>query len=625
MPQSTNFNTPPYFEDYNPEDNFHKVLFKPGVPLQARELTTLQSILQNQIEKFGSSIYKEGAMVIPGQIGFDLYNYSVLIEDEYFGLPSSQLVDFIVGKTISGQTSGVTAKVVNAITAEQSEKGYTTLFIKYISASSSNEDSNFTDDEILISNESFSIGNTVISENTDFAKCITENSTNVGSSAKITPGIYYTKGHFISVKEQEIILDQFGTEPSYKIGLQVLETIVSSATDESLNDPSQGYSNFAAPGADRFKLDAKLVKKSISDDSVTDFIELLRLDEGKLEEIVTEDSNQVDRTLENTFARRTYDESGDYEVEPFTFSLEECLNTGINNGVFEPLSTTDDGNVASKDLFEVVASAGKSYVRGFEIKNISNNYIDVEKSREFKEETDVITTTNFSGFTITFSANVSYADVNATIANNDRVVQLRDNSNNVIGYAKLISVDGNEIKVYAITFLTSDKNLSDLRKVQIGASYNFETNVATGGTTYDITSTGGRASLLFAPLIEDRVIKSVEDISLYDIKGFASGSFSSGQVQLTGVKFNSSTFAEYQFVFDGTPNVTGATAVSNLATETLDITLPNDTSFGGSFYVFGPQTITSPTETLISHDKMRVMKLCKTLDYKKSTKKKLVK
>lgn len=614
MPQSTNFNTPPYFENYNPEDNFHKVLFKPGVPLQARELTTLQSILQNQIEKFGSSIYKEGAMVIPGQIGFDLYNYSVLIEDEYFGLPSSQLVDFIVGKTISGQTSGVTAKVVNAITAEQSEKGYATLFIKYINAGSIDETTNtqyvnFEDDEILISNESFSIGTTVISENTDFAKCITENSTNVGSSAKITPGIYYAKGHFISVKEQEIILDQFGTEPSYKIGLQVLETIVSSATDESLNDPSQGYSNFSAPGADRFKLDAKLVKKSISDDSVIDFIELLRLDEGKLEEIVTEDTKQVDRTLENNFARRTYDESGDYEVEPFAFSLEECLNTGINNGVFEPLSTTDDGNVASKDLFEVVASAGKSYVRGFEIKNISNNYIDVEKSREFKEETDVITTTNFDGFTITFSANVSYANIDATITNNDRVVQLRDNSNNVIGYAKLISVDGNEIKVYAITFLTSDKNLSNLRKVQIGASYNFENNVATGGTTYDITSTGGRASLLFAPLIEDRVIKSVEDITLYDIKGFASGQFTNGQVQLTGVKFNSSTFAEYQFVFDGTPtSLSTETAVADLATETLTINL-DDSNFNGNFYVFGPQTIASPTETLISHDKMRVMKL----------------
>jgi len=609
MPQSTNFNTPPYFEDYNPEDNFHKVLFKPGVPLQARELTTVQSILQNQIEKFGSSIYGEGSMVVPGQIGFDLYNYSVLIEDEYFGLPSSQLVDFIVGKTITGQISGVTAKVVNAITAEQSEKGYTTLFIKYISASSSNEDSKFIDDEILISNESFSIGNTVISENTDFAKCITENSTNIGSSAKINPGIYYAKGHFISVKEQEIILDQFGINPSYKIGLQVLETIVSSESDGRLNDPSQGYSNFAAPGADRFKLDAKLVKKSISDDSVTDFIELLRIENGKLKEIVTEDSNQVDRTLENTFARRTYDESGDYEIEPFTFSLEECLNDGTNNGVFEPLSTTNDGNVASKDLFEVVASAGKSYVRGFEIKNISNNYIDVKKSREFKEETDVITTTNFDGFTITLDNNVSYNDLNNTFQNNDRVVQLIDESDDAIGYAKLISVDGSVVKLYAITFLTFDKNLSNLKKIQIGSSYNFETNAVSGGTTYGITSTGGKSSVLFAPLIDDKVIKSVEDVTLYDIKGFATGILTNGITSLTGVKFNSNNFAEYQFIFDGSPTVGASPSVTvDLVAGTIDIDI-DDSTFNGSFYVFGPQTIANPTETLISHDKMRVMRL----------------
>ncbi len=56
MPQTTNLNTSPYFEDFDPNDNFNKVLFKPGVPLQARELTVLQSILQNQIEKLGSSI-----------------------------------------------------------------------------------------------------------------------------------------------------------------------------------------------------------------------------------------------------------------------------------------------------------------------------------------------------------------------------------------------------------------------------------------------------------------------------------------------------------------------------------------------------------------------------------------
>ena len=44
--------------------------FRPGYPVQARELTTLQSILQDQIESFGSHVFKEGSVVIPGNIAF---------------------------------------------------------------------------------------------------------------------------------------------------------------------------------------------------------------------------------------------------------------------------------------------------------------------------------------------------------------------------------------------------------------------------------------------------------------------------------------------------------------------------------------------------------------------------
>ena len=72
MPQETNLNVTPYYDDFNDEKNFYRVLFKPGNSIQARELTTLQSILQNQIEKFGNHFFKEGARVIPGQISFTL-------------------------------------------------------------------------------------------------------------------------------------------------------------------------------------------------------------------------------------------------------------------------------------------------------------------------------------------------------------------------------------------------------------------------------------------------------------------------------------------------------------------------------------------------------------------------
>ena len=71
MAQSTNLNVSPYFDDFNADDNYHKVLFKPGLPVQARELTGLQSILQDQIAKFGQHIFKEGAKVIPGNTSYD--------------------------------------------------------------------------------------------------------------------------------------------------------------------------------------------------------------------------------------------------------------------------------------------------------------------------------------------------------------------------------------------------------------------------------------------------------------------------------------------------------------------------------------------------------------------------
>ena len=66
-----NFNTSPYYDDFAESDNFHRILFKPGAAVQARELTQLQTILQNQIARFGQNIFKEGSVVIPGNIAYD--------------------------------------------------------------------------------------------------------------------------------------------------------------------------------------------------------------------------------------------------------------------------------------------------------------------------------------------------------------------------------------------------------------------------------------------------------------------------------------------------------------------------------------------------------------------------
>ena len=49
MPSKTDFNVSPYYDDFSQAKNFHRVMYRPGFAVQARELTTQQSILQNQI------------------------------------------------------------------------------------------------------------------------------------------------------------------------------------------------------------------------------------------------------------------------------------------------------------------------------------------------------------------------------------------------------------------------------------------------------------------------------------------------------------------------------------------------------------------------------------------------
>ena len=114
MPISTNLNTAPYYDDFDEDDNFQRILFRPGFAIQARELTQLQSILQNQIEQHGRHTFRDGAMVIPGHQVFDNAYQSIKLEPIFAGetIDPSQYYDADNPVTLTGQTSGVTAEVI---------------------------------------------------------------------------------------------------------------------------------------------------------------------------------------------------------------------------------------------------------------------------------------------------------------------------------------------------------------------------------------------------------------------------------------------------------------------------------------------------------------------------------
>jgi len=66
---------------------------------------------------------------------------------------------------------------------------------------------------------------------------------------------------FVDVPTSLIVLDPYSNTPSYRVGFEVLEEVVAATDDDSLYDNAKGFSNFAAPGTDRFKITVKLSKK----------------------------------------------------------------------------------------------------------------------------------------------------------------------------------------------------------------------------------------------------------------------------------------------------------------------------------------------------------------------------
>jgi hypothetical protein len=402
MPQQTNLNVAPYFDDYDSSDDFYRVLFKPGFPVQARELTTLQSILQNQIEKFGQHFFKEGAKVIPGNTGYNQIYYGVQIQNNYQGVPVSAYVDQLIGTKITGQRSGVSAIVDNVLLPEDSERGQLTVYINYLNSSTTNNATQeFFDGEELTCNTTISsglLGNTTIAPGAPFGVTLSNSAAVTGSSFQIQEGVYFVHGQFVGVQQETLILDQYGTIPNYRIGLFVNEEIINADIDESLNDNSQGYNNYAAPGADRLKISLSLFKKSVDDFDDTSFVELGVVNAGVLRTarsassgsggsglIIAGGGGAGSLDLTDTLARRTYDESGNYDIKPFDITVFNSLNDNIGNrGIFQSGQFTPQGGTPSEDLAVYKISPGKAYVKGYEIETLNPTFIDCPKTRDTK-------------------------------------------------------------------------------------------------------------------------------------------------------------------------------------------------------------------------------------------------
>ena len=380
--QKTDLNVSPYYDDFSEDSLFHRVLFRPAYSVQARELTQMQTILQNQIERIGSHFFKEGAVVIPGQTGFDVtYSYvklqATFTSDLSVAHTTENFRTSLVGVRLTGVTTGVIAKVVNTIAADSSDD--LTIFVKYESSGTvagGTTNTVFANGERLTTDTAIAYtsgGSTVtIAAGGQTALTSAAAATGTGSSASVQKGIFYIRGAFVQATTQTIILDKYSATPSYRIGFAVTESLVTPEENTGLLDNATGSTNYAAKGAHRLKYTLTLTKKALGTADDADFIELMTVKSGLVQSQVRATEYSV---LEDTLARRTFDESGDYIVRGFDIDMREHYNDGLNDGVFSLADGGDTSKIA------IGLSPGKAYVRGYEIGTLAQTFIPLNKAR----------------------------------------------------------------------------------------------------------------------------------------------------------------------------------------------------------------------------------------------------
>ena len=378
------FNIDPYNDDFQQnalDNNYVRILFKPGKAVQARELTQIQSILQNQIKQFGDHIFQDGSPVIGGNLTLDnKVKYLKLLET--FNNTDIDIEEFD-RKVVRNVDGTVQAKV---LTTYFPPDGIPTLLVKYITG---NE---FADGETLR-----------VAGATDPAQAQLIGSSANGNATvvSINEGVFYVDGFFVKVPDQTAVVSAYSTTANVKIGLQISDDIVDSAIDTTLLDPAQSSFNYQAPGADRYQFNLSLSTRPL--DTVVDeaqFFELMRVENGAITKQV---KYPVYAELEKTLARRTFDESGDYTVRPFRATIQDASDANNYTISIEP---------------------GKAYVKGFEFETLGTMKITAPKPRSPSDIKSMVDT-----------------DVDISYGNYLFVTSARGTSNGFFNVAALETVD----------------------------------------------------------------------------------------------------------------------------------------------------------------------------------------
>jgi hypothetical protein len=374
MALDTDLSLSPYFDDFSANANQYAVLYRPGVPVQAREMNQVQSILQDQIDKFGRSIYKEGSVIEGCAFSFDNKYAYVKIKDTYSNGSAFTIAD-LVGKTVTN-SNNLKAVVVNATQGYESQApDLNTLYVKYLN-SGSNGQSVYAnaDNLVLTTSANVAVGNVTVAT--------VANSAGYGYAMTVTEGVVFKKGYFIRVPTQTTIVEPYSNQPNnVSVGFGVIEDIETPASNTQLYDNAQGAPNYGAPGAHRLKLTPDLIIRAFDDTSNTSpFFSLCDFSGGKP---VTIKNDPQYSALGTQLAKRTFETNGDFVVNPFLLTTE---TKKANNDTANTSANTTHLNL--------ISSPGLAYAKGYRVEFLNRNAVDLRKGLD-TERFDARVSANF--------------------------------------------------------------------------------------------------------------------------------------------------------------------------------------------------------------------------------------
>lgn len=334
----------PYYDDFTESKNFHRILFRPGYPVQARELTQIQTILQNQIERFGNHVFVNGSPVIGGDVYVANSNYYTINLAYTYGSSNTSIVaENFKDKTVvlySGGSEDSNVKFRVTTVTEGTDTDPPALYGKFLGTSV------------------FAGGRTIkVQGESIYANVAASNHLSFSKLGFLKDSIFYFDGYFVKVPSQSVVAGRSSITPSCRIGLELQDSIVTEESDASLLDPALEASNYQAPGAARYQMNLFLSTRTLDSTDDSKFIELARIEGGEITKLV---KFPVYSEIEEVLARRTYDESGNYTVRPFVLNIEDVPNEDYLLGLLSP---------------------GKAYIYGYEFETISKTGIDIPKER----------------------------------------------------------------------------------------------------------------------------------------------------------------------------------------------------------------------------------------------------